>query len=298
MDKAIIEKLKKEIEDVRMGEKMSKHTSFKVGGPADVMVLPKTQTEIRSAVRILGAQNMFVMGKGTNLLVTQKGIRGVVMKIAENFSGTEFDGDSAVVKSGTSLKTFVQDAAKHRLGGVEFLGGIPGTMGGAIAMNAGAYGGEICEFVDEVTLATKAGIIVMNREEMKFSYRHSILCDTPMVVVSAKLTLLRCDMKQSKCKLKEMNTKRRDKQPLEYASAGSTFKRPEGYYAGALIEQVGCKGMCIGGAQVSEKHAGFIVNKGKATPDDVLALIEQVREKVKAQCGVELETEVKVVGER
>ncbi len=298
MDKAVIKKLQKEIEDVRTGEKMSKHTSFKVGGPADVMVLPKTQAEIRSAVRILGAQNMFVMGKGTNLLVTQKGIRGVVMKIAGNYSGTKFENDYVSVKSGTSLASFVNAAGKRSLGGVEFLAGIPGTMGGAIVMNAGAFGGEICEFVQEVTLASQAGIIVLNRDEMDFSYRHSILCDIPMVVVSAKLKLIDCDKEQSKCKQSELSARRKARQPLEYASAGSTFKRPEGYYAGALIEQAGCRGLGIGGAQVSEKHAGFIVNKGKATPDDVLELIEQVQGKVKAKSGVELETEVKVVGER
>jgi UDP-N-acetylmuramate dehydrogenase len=298
MDKAILKELKNNIKDVRIGEMMSAHTSFKIGGPADVMVLPKSSGEISSAMRIMDGHRMFVMGKGTNLLVTRKGIRGVVMKIADNFAGTAFDGDSATVKSGTSLKSFVREAGKKRLGGVEFLGGIPGTMGGAITMNAGAYGGEICEFVQEVTLATKAGIVVLNRDEMNFSYRCSILCDLPMVVVSAKLKLLRCDMEESKCKLSELNARRRDKQPLEYASAGSTFKRPDGYYAGALIEQAGLMGHCIGGAQVSEKHAGFIINKGEASADDVLELIEDVQKRVKADCGVELETEVKVVGER
>ena len=298
MDKAILQELKKNIEDVRLGELMSEHTSFKIGGPADVMVLPKSSDEILSAVRILGAGNIFVMGKGTNLLVTAKGIRGVVMKIGDNYSGIEFDEDCATVKSGTTLKSFVRDATKRGLGGAEFLGGIPGSMGGAIAMNAGAYGGEICEFVQEVTLATRAGILVLKCDEMGFSYRRSILRDLPMVVVSAKLKLLRCDVEESKCKLSELNARRRDKQPLEFASAGSTFKRPDGYYAGALIEQAGCKGHCIGDAQVSEKHAGFIINKGSASADDVIELIEDVQQKVKAQSGVVLETEVKVVGER
>lgn len=298
MDTSVIYKLKRKIKDVRIGEKMKAHTSFKLGGPADVMVLPKTSDEIRSVVRILDAQDMFVMGKGTNLLVTQKGIRGVVMKIADNYAGVEFDGNYAVVKSGTSLASFVKAAARQKLGGAEFLGGIPGTMGGAITMNAGAYGGQICDFVVEVTLATKAGIFVFSREEMEFSYRHSIVCDTPMTVVSAKLCLERCDMKESKCKLSELNARRKDKQPLEFASAGSTFKRPEGYYAGALIEQAGCKGLRIGGAQVSKKHAGFIINTGRASADDVLALIKDVQQKVKEHSGVLLETEVKVVGER
>ncbi len=298
MDKAILQELKNRIEDVRFDEMMSAHTSFKVGGPADVMVLPKTQEEIESAVQILGADNIFVMGKGTNLLVTQKGIRGVVMKIAENFSGVEFEEDCATVKSGTTLSSFVNEAIRMSLGGAEFLGGIPGTMGGAIVMNAGAYGGEICEFVQEVTLATRAGIIVLGCDEMGFSYRHSILSELPMVVVSAKLKLLRSDQEQSKRILNELNAKRRDKQPLEYASAGSTFKRPQGHYAGALIEQAGLKGHCIGDAQVSDKHAGFIINKGSACSDDVIALVEDVKAKVKAQSGVLLETEVKVVGER
>lgn len=297
MEKAVIEELKNKIEDVRINEPMSRHTSFKLGGTADVMVLPKTHEEILSVLKIVDSKDLFVMGRGTNLLVTSKGIRGVVMKIADNFSGVEIEGTHAVVKSGTQLSALVRQTCGEALGGIEFLGGIPGTLGGAVAMNAGAYGGEIGDFVEEVTLASKSGIIVLRAQEMNFSYRHSIISDLPVVVVSAKMCLTCCDPDESRCRQRELNARRREKQPLEYPSAGSTFKRPSGYYAGALIQEAGLKGFRVGGAQVSEKHAGFVINTGDATPEDVISLIEEVQRIVKEKSGVSLETEVKVVGE-
>jgi len=297
MKEAITEQLKNIVDDVRTNEPMSAHTSFKLGGPVDVMVLPKTEDEILGVLRLVDENDLFVMGRGTNLLVTSKGIRGVVMKIADNFSGVEFDGNHAVVKSGTQLSALVRQACGKNLGGIEFLGGIPGTLGGAVAMNAGAYGGEIGDFIEEVNLATKTGIITLSADEMRFSYRSSILTEIPMVVLSAKMCLECCDAEDSRCTQRELNAKRREKQPLEYPSAGSTFKRPEGYYAGALIEQAGLKGLQFGGAQVSKKHAGFVVNKGGATPEDVIALIEEVQRLVKEKSGVHLEPEVKMVGE-
>lgn len=297
MNKAVIDELKKKIDDVRINEPMSGHTSFKLGGPADVMVLPKTQEEILSVLKTVDSKELFVMGRGTNLLVTRKGIRGVVMKIADNFSGVEIVGTHAVVKSGTQLSALVRQICGEALGGIEFLSGIPGTLGGAVAMNAGAYGGEIKDFVEEVTLATKSGIIVLRAQEMKFSYRRSIISDLPVVVVSAKMCLECCDPDESRCRQRELNVKRREKQPLEYPSAGSTFKRPSGYYAGALIQEAGLKGFSVGGAQVSEKHAGFVINTGDATPEDVISLIKEVQRIVKEKSGVSLETEVKVVGE-
>lgn len=298
--KEAVTALSDKIQDVRCDEVMAAHTSFKVGGKADIMVLPQTECEIEHTVKTLADSNipMFVMGKGTNLLVTQKGIRGVVLKIADNFSGMEFEGETVTVKSGTSLAVLTRESIKHSLGGAEFLGGIPGTLGGAVYMNAGAYGGEIGDHVEEVYLASRAGAITLSKDEMGFGYRKSILCKMPLVVTGAKLKLKKCDAEDSKCRLTELNGRRRDKQPLEFPSAGSTFKRPEGYYAGALIEQAGLKGFTIGGAQVSEKHAGFVINKGSATPEDILTLICEVQKRVKEHSGVTLETEVKVVGER
>lgn len=292
--------LSKKIEDVRDKEPMSAHTSFKVGGCADVLVLPKNEDEIDHAVQTMASLElpMFVMGKGTNLLVTSKGIRGVVLKLADNFAGMVFDGQFVTAKSGTSLASLVREAADRNLGGAEFLGGIPGTLGGAISMNAGAYGGEICNHVEEVYFSTPAGRVTMRADEMGFGYRCSILSHVPLVMTGAKLKLEACDREGSIGRLCELNSRRRDKQPLEFPSAGSTFKRPDGNYAGALIEQAGLKGCCIGGAQVSEKHAGFIINKGDATPEDIIALIAHVQSRVMETSGVMLETEVKVVGQR
>ena len=297
MDKGKIEQLRSIVKDVRLNEPMSEHTSFKLGGPADVMVLPKTGEEILEVLRLVNAKELFVMGRGTNLLVTSKGIRGVVMKLADNFSGVEFSGSQATAKSGTQLSVLVRRCLEKKLGGIEFLGGIPGALGGAVAMNAGAYGGEICDYIKEVVLASPAGIVTLSADEMDFSYRSSVLSRLPFIVLEATLDLSGCDPEESRCRISELNTKRRDKQPLEYPSAGSTFKRPEGGYAGALIEQAGLKGLSIGGAQVSEKHAGFVINKGGAVPEDVIALIAEVQRRVMQHSGIHLEPEVKVVGE-
>jgi UDP-N-acetylmuramate dehydrogenase len=292
--------LSERIKDVRRDECMAAHTSFKVGGPADIMVLPSSADEVRHVLNTARqlAVPLFVMGRGTNLLVTSKGIRGIVMKLADNFSGVEFDGTCVTAKSGTPLAVLVREAMERSLGGAEFLGGIPGTLGGAVCMNAGAYGGEIGDFVEEVYIATWAGEVTLSQCEMNFGYRHSILSHTPLIVTGARLKLASCCRDDSKEKLCSLNEKRRAKQPLEYPSAGSTFKRPEGGYAGTMIEQAGLKGVCVGGAAVSEKHAGFVINAGGATPEDIISLIEKVQQRVFEHCGVKLEPEVKIVGER
>jgi len=292
--------LSEKIKDVRRNESMAAHTSFKVGGCADIMVLPHNADEVRHVlVTARGLQvPLFVMGRGTNLLVTSKGIRGIVMKLADNFSGVEFDGACVTAKSGTPLAVLVREAMERSLGGAEFLGGIPGTLGGAVCMNAGAYGGEIGDFVEEVYITTWAGEVTLSRSEMNFGYRHSILSDSPLIVTGARLKLVSCCREESNEKLCSLNERRRMKQPLEYPSAGSTFKRPEGGYAGTMIEQAGLKGVCVGGAVVSEKHAGFVINTGSATPEDIIALIETVQQRVFEHCGVKLEPEVKIVGER
>lgn len=292
--------LSEHIEDVRRDEPMAAHTSFKVGGPADLMVLPKTADEVQLVLKTARYLEcpLLVMGRGTNLLVTSKGLRGIVMKLADNFSGVAFDGNSVMVKSGTPLSVLVHEAAEHGLGGAEFLGGIPGTLGGAVCMNAGAYGGEICEFVEEVHLTSAAGDLVLRCGEMDFGYRHSILEAMPLVVTGARLKLVPCRRDDSLKKLCELNERRRAKQPLEYPSAGSTFKRPEGSYAGTLIERTGLKGLRVGGAEVSRKHAGFVINRGGASPEELIALIEEVRSRVFEASGIWLEPEVKILGER
>lgn len=300
MDIGVIAKaLSERIEVVRVNESMAAHTSFKTGGPADILVMPRSIEEIKHV--ILTADRfqcpLFIMGKGTNLLVTSKGIRGIVMKIAENFSGVEVHREHVKAKSGTPLSVIIKEAMAHSLGGAEFLGGIPGALGGAVCMNAGAYGGEIGSFIEEVYILCGSKEVTLGQQEMGFGYRKSLLSDKPYIVIGAKLKLQKCPAEESRQKLLELNEKRREKQPLEFPSAGSTFKRPEGYYAGTLIEQAGLKGLCVGGAQVSRKHAGFIINTGGAAPEDILALIEEVRRRVLANSGVTLEPEVKIVGE-
>lgn len=296
----VLSALSAKIADVRRDEPMHEHTSFKVGGCADIMVLPGSADEVAHVLLIARKAEMplFVMGRGTNLLVTSKGIRGIVMKLADNFSGVECDGDLVTAKSGTPLAVLVQEAMNKSLGGAEFLGGIPGTVGGAVCMNAGAYGGEIGEFVEEVTFATPAGALTLNNMEMNFGYRRSVLSSLPLIVTGATLKLIPCCREESMQKLCSLNEQRRVKQPLEYPSAGSTFKRPEGGYAGTMIDEAGLKGLRIGGAEVSEKHAGFVINAGNATPEDIIALIEEVQKRVFEHAGVKLEPEVKIVGER
>jgi len=292
--------LTKGIGDVRRNESMANHTSFRVGGCADIMAVPTSVDEIAHAAKIAHQYGcpMFVIGKGTNLLVTSKGIRGIVLKVGDNFAGLGFDGQFVTAKSGTSLASLVREAMTRSLGGIAYLGGIPGTVGGAVTMNAGAYGGEIGDVVREVYLVSHVGEVTLTQDEMAFGYRRSLLTTMPFIVTGAKLRLKESRQDEIKARMAEYAEKRRSKQPLEHPSAGSTFKRPEGHYAGALIEQAGLKGFSIGGAQVSEKHAGFVINTGGATPDDIIALIKEVQRRVKAHSGVTMETEVKIIGER
>jgi UDP-N-acetylmuramate dehydrogenase len=287
------------IGDVRLDEPMSRHTSFKVGGPADVLALPETKEQVLYAVRTLAALGcpMLVMGRGTNLLVRSGGIRGAVIKLADNFSGVTVKGEYVTAQSGTALSALVRAAMAENLGGAAFLAGIPGTLGGAVTMNAGAYGGEICQVVEEVYLISRVGEVTLRNEEMRFGYRHSVISEYPLIVTGAKLKLQRMPAKETKREVAALAERRREKQPLEYPSAGSTFKRPQGCYAGTMIEQAGLKGVSVGGAQVSEKHAGFIINTGDATPEDILNLIALVQQRVLEAFGVSLEPEVRIVGE-
>ena len=288
------------VADVRRDENMANHTSFKVGGCADIMAVPTAPAEITHIVKTAHEYGcpMFVVGKGTNLLVTGKGIRGIVLKLCDNYAGVDFDGQFAIAKSGTTLAALVRTAMARGLGGIAYLGGIPGTVGGAVTMNAGAYGGEIGDVVREVYLVSHIGEVTLSQDEMAFGYRRSLLAQMSFVVTGAKLRLKECRPNEIAARVAEYAERRRIKQPLEYPSAGSTFKRPAGHYAGALIEQAGLKGLSVGGAQVSEKHAGFVINTGGATPEDIIALIEEVQRRVKEMSGVLLEPEVKIIGER
>ncbi|AIS52864.1 UDP-N-acetylenolpyruvoylglucosamine reductase MurB [Thermoanaerobacter kivui] len=298
----IIDKLKDIIPDgkIYLNEPMKKHTSFKIGGPADVLVIPQNRDELLNVISLLRKENIpfFILGNGTNLLVSEKGIRGVVIKLS-SLKNVIVEGDTIIVESGAPLSYIANVALLHELTGFEFAGGIPGTLGGAIVMNAGAYGPEMKDVVEKVEVLDEEGnILVLANEEMRFSYRHSIIQEKDWIVLKAWLNLSKGKYEEIKSKIEELNARRKEKQPLEYPSAGSTFKRPPGYYAGKLIEEAGLKGYSIGGAKVSEKHCGFIINTGNATFYDVVNLIEHVQKVVKEKFGVELIPEIKIVGEK
>lgn len=286
---------------VKRNEPMSRHTSFKIGGPADLLTCPETREQLLYCYRTGRAYDLpvFLMGNGSNLLVGDLGIRGMVLKTAGGYEDMTVDGERVRVQSGMLLSRLTNAALKHGLTGMEFACGIPGSVGGAVVMNAGAYGGQMADVVETVTAYDPQTDTVrtFDADELDYGYRHSIFRDNDMIVLEATLRLIRGSAAQSRETVKDLNCRRRDKQPLNMPSAGSVFKRPEGYYAGTLIQESGCKGMRAGDAMVSEKHAGFIVNAGKATARDVLDLIEQVRQTVHEKAGVWLEPEIHIVGE-
>lgn len=281
-------------------EPMKKHTSFKVGGPADVLVRPETEEEIKEVFRYIKRENIphMIIGNGSNLLVRDGGIRGVVVELADNFSCIEVEGNLINVKSGALLSRIGNTALKNELKGFEFAAGIPGSFGGAVAMNAGAYGGEIKDIVKSVRLMDEDGnIFELENKDMKFSYRRSIVTEKGYTVISAVIELEKGEYDDIKAEMDCLREKRVTKQPLNYASAGSTFKRPEGYFAGKLIQDSGLKGLTLRDAQVSEKHSGFVINRGNATAKDLLDLMYIVKATVNAKFGVMLEEEVKIVGD-
>lgn len=285
---------------LKIDEPMKYHTSFRIGGPADVMVLPQNVDEIKKVVNYCGQNGipLFVMGNGTNLLVRDKGIRGVVIKIAQNFNGVEVQDNIIRARAGTLLTIVSKVALENGLAGLEFASGIPGTLGGAIIMNAGAYDGEMSHVVRRVeVMDLKGEMISMEKEELDFSYRWCKLQTGDKIVLEAELELKAAKPEDIKKKMEEFSRRRKLKQPLNMPSAGSTFKRPPGNYAGFLIEKAGLKGYKVGDAMVSELHAGFIVNTGQATAKDVLGLIEIIQDRVKKEFGILLEPEIKVVGE-
>lgn len=286
---------------VKRDEPMMSHTSFKIGGPADLLACPETREQLLYCYRTGKAYELpvFLMGNGSNLLVSDAGIRGMVIKTAGCYGDIAFDGEKVRVQSGMLLSKLTNTALRHGLTGLEFACGIPGSVGGAVVMNAGAYGGQMADVVERVTAYDPQTDTVRtyDADELDYGYRHSIFRDRELIVLEATLRLHRGDAAQSKETVKDLNCRRREKQPLNMPSAGSVFKRPEGYYAGTLIQESGCKGMRVGDAMVSEKHAGFIVNVGNATAQDVLDLIEQVRQTVHEKAGVWLEPEIHMVGQ-
>ncbi|MCI6858133.1 MAG: UDP-N-acetylmuramate dehydrogenase [Eubacterium sp.] len=301
MNQEFLENLKKRIKAgvVSEQEPMSSHTSFAIGGPADYFVQPGTKEEIKWAVTCAKEAGIsyFIMGNGSNLLVSDEGFRGVIIQIGKQFQNITVDGEILTVQAGALLSRTAKTALREELAGMEFAAGIPGSVGGAVAMNAGAYGGEIKDVILDAEVLTPEGeFLTLTGEELDLSYRHSCIFEKNYVVLSARFALKKGDPEEIQGKMNELAKRRKEKQPLEYPSAGSTFKRPEGYFAGKLIQDAGLRGYTVGGAQVSEKHTGFVINRGGATAQEVLFLIRQVQKRVKEQFNVEMHPEVRFVG--
>ena len=281
-------------------EPMARHTTFRIGGPADYFVELGSIEQIRAAIQVCREENLpwFVLGRGSNLLVSDKGYRGVILSIYKDFQKTEIQGETVTVQAGVLLTTLSGKVLDASLTGLEFASGIPGTIGGAVVMNAGAYGGEMKDIVRKVTVLDQDGEVrTLTCGEMQFGYRTSLAKKKGYIVLGVELTLKQGEKEKIREEMQALKAKRIEKQPLEFPSAGSTFKRPEGYFAGKLIMDAGLRGAAVGGAQVSEKHCGFVVNTGNATAADVRELMRQVQGKVQEQFGVHLEPEVRFLGE-
>ena len=287
-------------ERVLTEEPLNQHTTFRVGGPADYFVMPNKIEEVKAVVDLCQGANMpyYVLGNGSNLLVSDKGYRGVIIQIYKEMNDIQVVGDCIRAQAGALLSKIGSVALEARLAGFEFAAGIPGTVGGAVVMNAGAYGGEMKDILASATVLTPDGeVIKLTNEELELGYRTSIILKKAYIVLEAVYQLKPGDQETIRAKMTELKVQRVTKQPLEYPSAGSTFKRPEGYFAGKLIQDAGLRGFQVGGAQVSEKHCGFVINKDHATATDMVALMNQVSEKVMQEFGVRLEPEVKRLGE-
>ena len=307
MSHKIINKITACVPSVKLFENavLSEYTSFKTGGPADVLARPTTIDEVQALVKLAKSEKIpyYILGNGTNMLVSDEGFRGLIIALKDLngdiiFSETG-EGDTVAVSAyaGCTLARLASEAASKGYAGLEFTAGIPGSVGGAVVMNAGAYGGEIKDILEFADVLDENGeIIRLDNKDLDFSYRHSIIQEKNYIVLSVSFILKPGDEKTIKAEIKELNERRREKQPLEYPSAGSTFKRPEGLFAGKLIEDSGLKGFSVGDAQVSEKHCGFVINKGKATSSDIYELISQVIEKVYDKTSVVLEPEIKLLG--
>lgn len=282
-----------------MEEPMKKHTTFRVGGPADVLVQPD-ETALAAILALCRRYHVSYsfIGNGSNLLVGDKGIRGVVIEMTDPMGNIEVDGTKITAQAGAMLSKIANTAASNGLGGMEFAAGIPGSVGGAVVMNAGAYGGEMKDIIERVYVLDENGAqLELDRDALDLGYRHSCIPEKKYIVKKVVLELVPRNEAEIRSEMKELNEKRAEKQPLQYPSAGSTFKRPEGYFAGKLIMDAGLRGYQVGGAQVSEKHCGFVINKGDATAADICQLMRDVSDKVQAQFGVVLEPEVKMIGD-
>lgn len=280
-------------------EPMKKHTTFKIGGNADYLLLPDSIEQILDCIKICKENNIdyYVIGNGSNLLVTDKGFRGVIIKILKNFNDITINGNIITAKSGATLSSIAKKAYDNSLTGLEFASGIPGTIGGGVSMNAGAYGGELKDVVKTVTVLKDNEIVTLDNKECNFEYRNSRILKERLVVLEVSLELKTGDKEEILSKMKQNTKSRNEKQPVEYASAGSTFKRPPNNFAGKLIMEAGLSGKTIGGASISQKHCGFIINKGDATCEDVLKLADFACKEVKEKFDIELEKEIRIIGE-
>lgn len=299
MNYASLEKLCRDLGmKYSLNEPLSSHTSMKIGGTCDILVQPDSEDDLAKTAAMCKAESIpfFVLGKGSNVLVSGEGYRGCIILLSQEFSAVEVNSGEITAQAGASLKSVCMAALENELTGLEFAYGIPGSVGGALYMNAGAYGGEMkdvvksCRYIDE-----NCEIREMNAQDMQLSYRHSFFSGKKCVILSVTMELKKGDKAEIKAKMDDLMGRRKDKQPLEFPSCGSTFKRPEGYFAAALIEECGLKGYTVGGAQVSEKHSGFVINRGGASFDDVMAVVQHVKDTVKEQKGVELECEMLIL---
>ena len=288
-----------DINDIKIDEKLCEYVNFKVGGPADILLIPNSKEQVIKSIKICKENNIpfYLIGNGSNILVRDGGFRGVVLSL-KNVKNIYVDGEKIEAECGVMLKEVSDKAIENSLTGFEFACGIPGTIGGAVFMNAGAYDGEISKVIESAEVIDEnCNIIRLSREELDFGYRSSLVMKKGYTVLSAVFKLEKGQVKTIKELIEDLTNKRESKQPLEYPSAGSTFKRPTGYFAGKLIQDAGLKGYSIGGAAVSEKHSGFVINKGNATAKDITDLIKHIQDEVKKQFGVDLHPEVRIIGE-
>ena len=302
MDQKIIERFSNLLgnEKVRINEPMNRHTTFRIGGPADYFLLPSSSEEVKGILEICKEESLqyFILGNGSNLLVSDEGYRGVIIQLYRNYGGLTVEGTEIRAGAGVLLSQIAAAARNESLTGFEFAGGIPGTLGGAVVMNAGAYGGELKDVLKEAVVMDREGnIFTVPVEKLAMGYRTSLVKTAGYLVLEVVISLKKGSQEEIRDTMKDLADRRISKQPLEYPSAGSTFKRPEGYFAGKLIMDAGLRGYQVGGAQVSEKHCGFVINKGNATAADVCRLMADVQAKVQEQCGVTLEPEVKFLGD-
>ncbi len=302
MNKIFYEALVKVLDEINIKpeEPMKNHVTFRVGGPADFFVTPKNYEELSWVLKCCAKYEMpcYIMGNGSNLLVSDQGYRGVVIQLFRQLNDIQCEGNVIRAQAGALLSAVANRALEEKLTGFEFAAGIPGTLGGACVMNAGAYGGEMKDVLKSVAVLTREGErITLQKNELELGYRTSIIAKKNYIVLEAEIELEVGDAEEIKAVMDDLKERRTTKQPLEYPSAGSTFKRPEGYFAGKLIQESGLQGFQVGGAQVSEKHCGFVINKDQATAADIAELIRQVQDRVEEKFGVRLETEVKRLGE-